>query len=168
MCVCAHVCMYQELFSLLFRCKPAYAKFKFINQSVLQTCGQPQGDTICWNQTHVFLLGTVDPGILLEHLRGPPLLIEVHDRDCSDAVSQLVPSLFGEDEKDSILGTTAFTAGRVLQHNPFAGPQKPFSPFGVVRVDISSILSGQTFLEVTAPIQRGPRRSSQNQPMGMC
>ncbi len=85
-------------------------RYQFYNQPPYHTLGVPQAEEVVWNNTHVLLLGTVDPQLLMEYLRGPPLILELHDRarqpeDCT------LPALFGEETRDDVLGTHAFTAG---------------------------------------------------------
>ena len=47
-------------------------------------------------------------------ISGPPLVMEVHDRDCRLGDPSL-PSLFGREERDEVLGTCAFGTGNVAQ-----------------------------------------------------
>lgn len=54
--------------------------------------------------------GTLEPSELRQYLNGPPLEIEVHDRDRKPEGVKLKPTLFGddlEDEKISNVGTVA-------------------------------------------------------------
>lgn len=56
------------------------------------------------------LSGTLEPSELRQYLNGPPLEIEVHDRDRKPEGVKLKPTLFGddlEDEKISNVGTVA-------------------------------------------------------------
>lgn len=58
----------------------------------------------------MFLLGTVDKMILSEYLRGPPLQLELHDRDRKlKYKNQAI--VFGKEKEDDILGTTSFVEG---------------------------------------------------------
>ena len=55
-------------------------------------------------------LGTLEQSELRQYLNGPPLEIEVHDRDRKPEGVKLKPTLFGddlEDEKISNVGTVA-------------------------------------------------------------
>ena len=47
-------------------------------------------------------------------ISGPPLVMEVHDRDCRLGDPSL-PSLFGREERDEVLGTCAFGTGNIAQ-----------------------------------------------------
>ena len=56
------------------------------------------------------LIGMIDPSQLRECLYGPPLQIEIHDRDRIVEKQVLKPTLFGddlEDEKISSVGTVS-------------------------------------------------------------
>ena len=56
------------------------------------------------------LLGVIDQQLLVEYLRGPPLVLELHDRS-QRSEDRTVPALFGAETRDDVLGTHAFTAG---------------------------------------------------------
>ena len=47
-------------------------------------------------------------------ISGPPLVMEVHDRD-SRLGDPSLPSLFGREERDEVLGTCAFGTGNIAQ-----------------------------------------------------
>ena len=64
-----------------FRCIPAYASYAFYNQPKFVSSGRPYDRNITWNETQVILMGTLDKGGLLQYLSGPPLVVELHDRD---------------------------------------------------------------------------------------
>lgn len=61
--------------------------------------------------------GTMDRSELLEYLNGPPLDIEVHDRDRVIEKQKLKPTLFGddlEDQKISNVGTVTSMSSIIL------------------------------------------------------
>lgn len=97
---------------LLFfsRCDPVYAKYQFHTKPPHCTSGIDQALETVWNDTHIILLGTVDHQLLVECLSGPPLVVEVHDRNLRQG-NELRPALFGEETEDDLLGTHAFTSG---------------------------------------------------------
>lgn len=101
------------------------------------------------------LLGTSDPNILLEHIRGPPLVIEVHDRDSKLEVEPLSQALFGVESQDDLIGTHAFSSA--LPHLIGADKLKQPSPFGIATIDLGVLLSGQVTMELTVPVVKGPR-----------
>lgn len=61
----------------------------------------------------MFLLGVIDKMILSEYLRGPPLQLELHDRDRKLKYNNQ-PMMFGKERGDNILGTTSFVEGQFI------------------------------------------------------
>lgn len=51
--------------------------------------------------------------ILSEYLRGPPLQLELHDRDRKLKYNNQ-PMMFGKEREDNILGTTSFVEGQFI------------------------------------------------------
>ena len=93
-----------------YSCDPVHVSYQFHNLPPHQTPGHPHSRDITWDDSHVILLGTIDQNLLVEYLRGPPLVMEVHDCDRRlDKVQQ--ESLFGAEQRDELLGTHAFGAG---------------------------------------------------------
>lgn len=114
----------------------------------------PHSPTINFNDFHVILLGTFDPSLLAELLRGPPLLVELHDRD-RRVIRNTNPTLFGKESKDVMLGTHAFSRRRQSVGSQEA--KKPWDPYGVARIDLSGLLLGQKVLQIKCPVVCGPR-----------
>lgn len=96
------------------RHKPAFVKYQFYDKPAVVT------PAVCnlwtpnpsWKHTRIILLGTIDRDILLEYLRGPPLLIEVHDHDeklPSDDVND--GAIFGSIWSDPLIGTCTYSRG---------------------------------------------------------
>ena len=107
------------------------------------------------------LLGISDPSILLENIRGPPLVIEVHDRDVQTEAELPAQALFGVESQDDLIGTHAFSSA--LPHMIGADKLKqPPSPFGIAMVDLGELLSGQAVMELTVPVVKGPRNSAES------
>ena len=50
----------------------------------------------------MLLLGTIKPELLLEYLRGPPLIFEIHDREEKDK-NVRENTVFGQLKTDSVL-----------------------------------------------------------------
>ena len=61
----------------------------------------------------MFLLGIIDKMILSEYLRGPPLQLELHDRD-RKLKYNIQATMFGKEKEDTVLGTTSFVEGLLL------------------------------------------------------
>ena len=91
-------------------------KYQFYNLPGHCTTGYAHSRDITWNDSHVILLGTIDCDLLVEYLRGPPLVMEVHDRDrCTEKAQQ--ESTFGTERRDELLGTHAFGTGQNVYIN---------------------------------------------------
>ena len=138
-----------------FRCVPVYTRYQFSSSCPAhQSKSFPHSSTINFNDFHVILLGTFDPSLLAELLRGPPLLIELHDRD-RQVVRNTNPSLFGREGKDFTLGTHAFSKSCQFVDNQEA--KKPWDPYGVTHIDLSGLLLGQKVMQMKCPVVCGPR-----------
>ena len=129
-----------------------YTRYQFSSSCPAhQSKSFPHSSTINFNDFHVILLGTFDPSLLAELLRGPPLLVELHDRD-RRIVRNTSPTLFGSEGKDIMLGTHAFA--RSCQPGQ---AKKPWDPYGVARIDLSGLLLGQKVMQMKCPVVCGPR-----------
>ena len=97
-------------FVISLRCEPAYVKYQFHCEPEHRTPSRPHAPDIEWQDSHVILLGTIDRELLMEYLRGPPLVAEVHDRD-RRIRNERDPAVFGQESRDEVLGTHAFSTG---------------------------------------------------------
>ena len=75
-----------------------------------RTSGRQREPTVTWNETKVTLLGTRDFAHVVEYLRGPPTIIEVHDRD-RRATPPPSRSVFGNERDDLVIGTQTYCKG---------------------------------------------------------
>lgn len=91
------------------------------------------------------------PGELKRYLRGPPLEIEVHDRDRSMEDNTKMPCLFGEDQADKKVGEVSLPACKSTIYNSFT-ESKVWHPHGVAKVSLTDLLLGKKFLAISAPI----------------
>uniref|UniRef100_A0ABM5FK60 Uncharacterized protein CFAP92 isoform X6 n=1 Tax=Pogona vitticeps TaxID=103695 RepID=A0ABM5FK60_9SAUR len=96
------------------------------------------------------LAGTIKTE-LSEYLRGPPLEIEVHDRDKKMEAIKVKPSLFGEEPGDSKISHLNTVASRYLLQNRFS--EEIRHPFGVAKISLADLLLGEKTLNFYAPIQ---------------
>ena len=134
------------------RCEPVYVQYQFPTQPEFRTPGLPHAPTLSYSTSpNVLLLGTINQSVLLEHLRGPPLVFELHDRDASPELESASQALFGLESQDNLIGTHAFASSDVSRK-----AKKP-SPYGTASLDLGVLLGGQLLLEVTLPVTRGPR-----------
>ncbi|KAI1891007.1 hypothetical protein AGOR_G00159430 [Albula goreensis] len=129
------------------RCLPVYCQYKFHNMNVHKTGGQKHGSHVYFRDVNVVLAGLLSPGELRECLGGPPLEIEVHDRD-----RQI------EEPTDSL---ASFTAGRsddplngmcTTHYDSPRGKSRSRNPYGIAKLDLSDLLHGQKCVKVSLPI----------------
>lgn len=104
------------------------------------------------------------PSDLREYLEGPPMVVEVHDRDRKSEEYSRKPALFGEDPVDSYFNLQAFISPKDTENNPFESQNKTWDPYGVARVSFADLLLGHKFLNVVVPIHNcEPKSASRNQ-----
>ncbi|XP_062581954.1 uncharacterized protein LOC134243735 isoform X3 [Saccostrea cucullata] len=138
------------------KCQPVFCRYQFHNQPEHCSVGREQKENVYWDDLNVVLLGTQENSELRQYLNGPPMEIEVHDRDRKPEGVKLKPTLFGDDLEDEKISNVGTVASRRTVHNPFKGRNKPWDPYGVARVDLSELLLGHQYLHLTVPIQNCP------------
>ncbi|XP_072454370.1 uncharacterized protein CFAP92 isoform X2 [Notamacropus eugenii] len=141
-------------------CVPVYCKYKFHGAPVHRTQGKPYGTHIYFDDINVILLGALDPQNLLEYLEGPPMEVEIHDRDRKEEVYIAVPSLFGEDLADANLTNMSHITYSDLTKNPLEAINRKWDPYGVAKVSFADLLLGQKFVDMFVPIHRCKPNSS--------
>ncbi|OXB71496.1 UNVERIFIED_CONTAM: hypothetical protein H355_004917 [Colinus virginianus] len=132
-------------------CVPTYCKYKFHNFPAHQTHGQIHGTHVYFKDVNVILTGTMKPGELQRYLRGPPLEIEVHDRD-RKMEDKKKPCLFGEDQVDEKLAEVRFLACKTTICNS-SMENEVWHPHGVAKVSLTDLLLGKKYLNISAPIR---------------
>ncbi|XP_032094979.1 uncharacterized protein KIAA1257 homolog [Thamnophis elegans] len=133
-------------------CLPVYCKYSFYQMSPHYTEGRDHGTDVFFKDSNVILLGAIDPGKLNEYLRGPPLEIEIHDRDKKKETLKTKPSLFGEEPGDSKLSDISAVTSRYLVQNFITAKENIFSPYGVAKINLNDLLLGEKTLNFCAPI----------------
>ncbi|XP_068275906.1 uncharacterized protein CFAP92 [Nyctibius grandis] len=133
-------------------CVPTYCKYKFHNFPPHRTHGQTHGTHVYFKDVNVLLTGTMEPGELEMCLRGPPLEIEVHDRDRNMENDTKKPCLFGEDEADEKVGNVNFPARKSIIYNSFT-KNEVWHPHGVAKVSLTDLLLCKKYLTISAPIR---------------
>ncbi|KYO29860.1 hypothetical protein Y1Q_0023196 [Alligator mississippiensis] len=78
---------------------------------------------------------TIKPAKLYEYLRGPPMEIEVHDRDQKTVEDPKKSSLFGEEQDDARLSNIGFLTYKHSVQNPFTDKNKSWDSYGVAKKD---------------------------------
>lgn len=134
------------------KCLPVYCRYRFHDQPLHQTYGQEHGTHVYFKDVNVILTETISPGRLREYLRGPPLEIEVHDRDKKMEDFVKIPSLFGSEPEDEKLSNVGLVASKRTIYNPFMEKDKMWNPYGIAKVDLSDLLLGEKYLNITVPI----------------
>ncbi|XP_068940600.1 uncharacterized protein CFAP92 [Petaurus breviceps papuanus] len=141
-------------------CVPVYCKYRFHNTPVHQTQGQPHGTHVYFEDINVILLGALDPQNLREYLEGPPMEVEIHDRDRKEEVYLAVPSLFGDDLADANLTNMSHVTYNDISQNSVEAINKKWDPYGIARVSFADLLLGQKLMDLFVPIHRCKPNSS--------
>lgn len=166
MCACMHANVLHPPANVsLCRFEPVSVRYQFPTQPSFTTHSLAHQHSLPFNSSNVMLLGTTNQALLLEHLRGPPLVIEIHDRDIPDEPELSEHALFGEESQDDLIGTHAFSSS--LPHLVGYKGVKRHCPYGVATVDLSILLTEQLVIEMTIPVIRGPRNSADSAKMGL-
>ncbi|XP_063662287.1 uncharacterized protein CFAP92 isoform X8 [Pan troglodytes] len=101
---------------------------------------------------NVIFLGALHPSDLREYLEGPPMVVEVHDRDHKSEECSQKSVLFGEDPLDSYLNFQALISPRETENNPFESQNKMWYPYGIAQVSFADLLLGHKYLNLAVPI----------------
>lgn len=123
---------------------PVYCQYKFHNLNEHRTNYHKQDTNIYFRDVNVILTGLMSRKELYEFLSGPPLEIEVHDRDQKS-----------EALKTQTLGTASEHdiqfSGSVLQQKSSA-----INPHGIAKLNLSELLLGKKSLKVCLPVKCSP------------
>lgn len=125
------------------KCVPVYCQYKFHNLHKHRTSYQKHGANIHFSDVNVILTGLMTPGELQEFLSGPPLEIEVHDRDRKLEETPKVQATFGSNG-DKQSNATPFKRETV------------FNSHGIACLDLSELLLGKKRLKLNLPIKSCP------------
>ncbi|XP_035244766.1 uncharacterized protein cfap92 isoform X1 [Anguilla anguilla] len=137
------------------KCLPVYCQYKFHTMNIHRTGGQEHGAHVYFRDVNVILTGLLSPGELRECLGGPPLTIEVHDRDRKNTEDPSCgPALFGAEPGNDQLSSKRAT----LQEK-----STPRNPCGIAKLDLSDLLHGQRCMKLSVPINCSPPLNSEGQ-----
>lgn len=127
--------------------------------NVHRTGGQEHGAHVYFRDVNVILTGLLSPGEVRECLGGPPLTIEVHDRDRRNAEDPSRGSgLFGAEPSNDQPSSKRAPHRDLLQEK--SGSR---NPHGIAKLDLSDLLHGQKCLKLTVPISCSPPLNSAGQ-----
>lgn len=132
-------------------CLPVYCQYKFNNTEVHKTKGFEHSSNIYFKDVNVIFTGLISRGELIEYLCGPPLEIEVHDRDRKSEKRPKSAAVFGRLPQDELLSSVALINSKDLTHSPFDA-SKPQHPHGVARLSFADLLDGHRSLRYSLPI----------------
>ncbi|TSK16228.1 hypothetical protein Baya_1099 [Bagarius yarrelli] len=134
------------------KCMPVYCQYKFHNMPVYRTKGLSHDSNIYFNDVNVILTGLHSTEELLEFLRGPPLEIEIHDRDRKAQELSSIPAIFGTEATDDKLASTALVSVKKTSYSPFKEIKKACDSFGIAKLNLSDLLQGHRCLKLSLPI----------------
>ncbi|KAK3536659.1 hypothetical protein QTP86_015455, partial [Hemibagrus guttatus] len=135
------------------KCMPVYCQYKFHNMPAHRTKGLSHESNIYFKDVNVILTGLLSTEELLEFLRGPPLEIEIHDRDRKVEEPSSNPAIFGTEATDDKLASTALVPTKQTIYSPFKEMRKPCDPFGIAKLNLSDLLRGHRCLKLSLPIK---------------
>lgn len=124
-----------------------FCQYKLLDLETHRTSDQKHGATVRFDDVNVVLVGLMSSVDLLELLTGPPLEIEVHDRDRKSAPKS--PAAFDE-PSDAAASRTCSTG------NLFKQETNRLNPYGVASVNLSELLLGKRRLQLDLRIKCSP------------
>ncbi|XP_062843232.1 uncharacterized protein cfap92 isoform X2 [Trichomycterus rosablanca] len=133
-------------FAELEQCNPVYCQYRFHKMPTHKTKEKPHGSHILFKDVNVIFTGLLSPGELIEFLRGPPLQIEVHDRDRKNEEPVLSPAVFGSGRNDDKLASAVFVT--IKQEK-----SQLRDPYGIAQLKLSDLLREHKVLNLTLPIR---------------
>ncbi|XP_069848159.1 uncharacterized protein [Dipodomys merriami] len=133
-------------------CAPVYCSYQFYKTPVHKTKGEPHGTHVYFQDINVIFLGAIHPSDLREYLEGPPMVVEVHDRDrkSEEYSHKLTP--FGESTLDPYINLQTLISSKETENNPFKSQNKTWDPYGVAQVSFADLLLGHKYLNLVVPI----------------
>ncbi|XP_018600056.2 uncharacterized protein FLJ43738 [Scleropages formosus] len=138
------------------KCLPVYCQYKLPDMTMHRTKGEEHGSDLYFRDVNVILTGLLDPDELQQYLGGPPLEIEIHDRDRKLEEPATSPTVFGTEAEDNRLGSVSLLSCRRTRFNPFVNSTSRQDPYGIATVDLSELLRGQRRFKATAAIKCSP------------
>ena len=89
------------------RCLPPYIHYRLFENEPHTSSYKKHGSTIHFNDRFIILLGLLKKKKLIEYLLGPPLKIEVHDRDAK-LLKKPEDAIFGDKPGDQEISSVTY------------------------------------------------------------
>uniref|UniRef100_A0A8C1RPC2 DUF4550 domain-containing protein n=1 Tax=Cyprinus carpio TaxID=7962 RepID=A0A8C1RPC2_CYPCA len=128
------------------KCHSVYCQYTFHNMPVYRTKGHDHNANIFFKDVNVIFTGLLSPGKLCEFLNGPPMKIEVHDRDRKKERPSSTPAIFGTDPNDA-------KDDLWVTRNALKADTELHDPYGIAKLDLSDLLQGCRYLKLKLPIR---------------
>ncbi|KAJ0023931.1 hypothetical protein NQD34_003830 [Periophthalmus magnuspinnatus] len=120
------------------KCMPVYCQYQFHNLKKHRTSYEKHGDKIYFRDVNVIFTGLLNPRDLHEFLSGPPMKIEIHDRDRR------------RDDKTPVGLSCGFNG---ISTGATSKRKNDFNYHGVANLNLSPLLLGTTNFKVCLPIK---------------
>ncbi|XP_048211024.1 uncharacterized protein CFAP92 [Perognathus longimembris pacificus] len=145
-------------------CEPVYCRYQFYKTPVHKTKGEQHGTHVYFQDINVIFLGAIHPSDLREYLQGPPMVVEVHDRDWKSEEYSHKLTPFGENPLDPYINLQTLISSTETENNPFTSQNKAWDPYGVAQVSFADLLLGHKYLNLVVPIHNcEPKGTSHSQ-----
>lgn len=136
------------------RCIPPHIKYKFHDAPAFISDKKMHAKDLVFNEHNVILLGVMSKELLREFLLGPPLKVEIHDRDPKESLKKKA-GIFGSQPEDDEISNVSFAN---CKRND--GYEKSYDiNFGIAEFDLSELLKGEKILTLVSPIRCFSRSS---------
>ncbi|KAI9546648.1 hypothetical protein NQZ68_024546 [Dissostichus eleginoides] len=139
------------------KCVPVYCQYKFHKVNMYRTKNHEHGTKIFFRDVNVILTGLMSPEELKEFLSGPPLEIEVHDRDRKLEETPRTPAMLRARSDDDIRK---------------AKKAAIMNSYGIANLNFSELLLGKKSLKMQLQVKSCPpgnrktlNTADQQQPM---
>jgi len=138
------------------RTLPPYIQYSFHECPTHKSEETEHGRYMNFSDRNVILLGVQPKGRLYEYLRGPPLRIEIHDRDPKH-IPVKKSLVFGALPHDNDICSVHYTDAVTSEADESSAVN---ISYGVAEFDLSELLSGERILHLIAPIRSCHQSSS--------
>ncbi|XP_026200382.1 uncharacterized protein cfap92 isoform X1 [Anabas testudineus] len=128
------------------KCMPVFCQYKFHNLSTHRTDYHKHAARIYFRDVNVILSGLMSPRELQEFLSGPPLQIEVHDRDRKVEKTPNTTVMFDTESDEGMHSNGTQIRQEIM----------PFDYYGIASLNLTELLLGRKSMLVHLPIKCCP------------